>query len=297
MGSPNTLPRARPTASGGYLPPMQRIEGRVAVVTGAASGIGRETARLLATRGCRVAIADVAEEGLASLAEELREAGRPCSSHVVDVADRERMARFAEEVVAEHERVHILVNNAGVALGDSIEELSWEDLDWLVGINFWGVLHGCKFFLPYLRREDEAHIVNLSSMFGFGGLPSQGPYCATKAAVRSLTETLHGELADSAIGVTSVHPGGIATNIVQNARFYDEEGRARAAEVFARRGRPPAEVAKRIVRAIERDQLRLVVCPEAHVFDWAKRLLPVSTQRLVRRLWSRVDPSSATTAL
>lgn len=262
------------------------------MVTGAASGIGRATAKLLASRGCRVAVADVAEPGLDGLCAELRDAGRPFSRHVVDVADRVRMAAFADEVVAEHEEIHIVVNNAGVALGDTIEELRWEDFDWLVGVNFWGVVHGCRFFLPHLRRVDEAHIVNVSSMFAFGGLPRQGPYCATKAAVRSLSETLHGELAGTRIGVTSVHPGGIRTNIVANARFGDAEGQSRAAEWFERRGRPPGDVAKRIVRAIERDQLRLVVCPEAHLFDWGKRLLPVTTQRIVRRLWSRLDPSS-----
>jgi NADP-dependent 3-hydroxy acid dehydrogenase YdfG len=276
---------------------MQRVEGRVAVVTGAASGIGRETAKLLARRGCRVAIADVDEAGLDELARELGEAGRPCTRHVVDVADRERMAAFADEVVSEHGAVHILVNNAGVALGDSLEELSWADLDWLIGINFRGVVHGCKFFLPHLRAQDEAHIVNLSSMFGFGGLPSQGPYCASKAAVRSISETLYGELAGSKVGITSVHPGGVRTNIVNNARFRVSQGRDRAAEIFERRGKPPEEVATRIVRAIERNQLRLVICPEAHVFDWAKRLLPVTTQRLVRRLWPRLDPKSETSAL
>lgn len=276
---------------------MQRIEGRVAVVTGAGSGIGRATAKHLAMRGCRVALADVAEAGLDSLAAELREAGRPCSQHKVDVADRDQMAAFADEVAREHGAVHIVVNNAGVALGDTLEDLSWDDLDWLVGINFWGVVHGCKFFLPHLRAQDEGHIVNLSSMFGFGGLPSQGPYCATKAAVRSLSETLHGELAGSKIGVTSVHPGGIATRIVHNARFYDADGKSRAIEMFERRGRPPEAVATRIVRAIERNQLRLVVCPEAHLFDWAKRLFPVTTQRLVRRFWSRFDPSSEASAL
>lgn len=264
------------------------------MVTGAASGIGRATAKLLAERGCRVAVADVAEEGLDSLCAELEEAGRPHSRHVVDVANRERMARFADEVIEAHDAVHIVVNNAGVALGDSIEELSWEDFDWLVGINFWGVVHGCRFFLPHLRKQDEGHLVNVSSMFGFGGLPGQGPYCATKAAVRSLSETLHGELSGTRIGVTSVHPGGIATNIVNNARFDDAEGKARAADLFARRGKPPEEVARRIVQGIERNQLRVVVCPEAHVFDWAKRLLPVTTQRLVRRFWQRVDPTSET---
>ena len=266
---------------------MQKIEGRVAVVTGAASGIGRATAKQLAVRGCTVAAADIDEAGLASLADELRASGRTLSTHTIDVADRAQMAAFPDVVVAAHGHVHIVINNAGVALGQTVEELSWEDFDWLVGINFWGVVHGCKFFLPYLEREDEAHIVNISSMFGFAGLPSQGPYCATKAAVRSFSETLHAELGNSKIGVTSVHPGGIKTNIAHRGRFLDEAARNSAIETFERFGSEPEVVARRIVRAIERNQLRVLITPESRVLDFAKRVFPVGTQRLVRRLWSR----------
>jgi len=266
---------------------MQRIEGRVAVVTGAASGIGRATARALAAEGCAVAACDVAEAGLAELEQELRGQGRDVSTHRVDVADRAAMAAFADAVASRHGHVHIVVNNAGVALGHSIEELSWEDFDWLVGINFWGVVHGCKSFLPLLRREDEGHIVNVSSMFGFAGLPTQGPYCATKAAVRSLSETLHAELRGSPIGVTSVHPGGIRTGIVTNSRMPDGALRQRQIEMFEKRGTPPERVARRIVRAIRRNQLRLVITPEAHLLDWAKRIAPSATQQLVARLWAR----------
>ena len=268
---------------------MQKIEGRVAVVTGAGSGIGRAVAKRLGERGCRLALVDVAADALASAAEELRRAGCTVSTHAVDVAKRDEMSRLPDAVVAEHGHVHIVVNNAGVALGQTVGELSWEDIDWLVGVNFWGVLHGCKLFLPYLLREEEGHLVNLSSMFGFAGLPTQGPYCATKAAVRSITETLHGELKGTRVGVTSVHPGGIRTNIVKNARFHDENRRDSAADLFARRGTPPEVVADRIVRAIARGKLRVVVCPEAHALDWAKRIFPVGTQRLVRRLWPGED--------
>lgn len=272
---------------------MQKIEGRVAVVTGAASGIGRATAKQLAERGCTLAAADIDEEGLASLAEEVRASGGTLSTHTIDVADRAQMAAFPNAVVAEHGHVHIVINNAGVALGQTVEELSWEDFDWLVGINFWGVVHGCKFFLPYLEREDEAHIVNISSMFGFAGLPSQGPYCATKAAVRSFSETLHAELGNSKVGVTSVHPGGIKTKIAHNGRFQDEEGRNSAIETFERFGTEPAVVARRILRAIERNQLRVLITPESRALDFAKRVFPVGTQRLVRRFWSRSRETEA----
>ena len=272
---------------------MHEFEGRVAVITGAASGIGRATAKHLAERGCAVAIADIDETGLASLADDLRADGRSVSTHTIDVANRAQMEGFPDAVLAAHGHVHVLVNNAGVALGQTLEELSWEDFDWLVGINFWGVVHGCKFFLPYLRREDEAHIVNISSMFGFAGLPTQGPYCATKAAVRSLSETLHGELGNSKVGVTSVHPGGIKTNIARNGRFDDEDAKAEFVEMFEQRGTEPAVAARRIVTAIERNQLRLLITPESRALDLAKRLLPVATHRLVRRLWSRARAGQA----
>jgi NADP-dependent 3-hydroxy acid dehydrogenase YdfG len=266
---------------------MQKITGRVAVVTGAASGIGRATAKHMIERGCAVAAADIDAGGLATLADEVGRSGGTLSTHLVDVANRSQMAVLPERVLAEHGHVHILVNNAGVALGQTVEDLSWEDFDWLVGINFWGVVHGCKFFLPYLQREEEAHIANISSMFGFAGLPTQGPYCATKAAVRSFSETLHAELGNSKVGVTSVHPGGIKTNIVRHARFEDTQARDSLIESFERRGAEPEVVARRIVRAIEVNRLRLLITPESRALDFAKRVLPTGTQRLVRRLWSR----------
>ncbi len=260
---------------------MRRLEGRVAVVTGAASGIGQATSELLAQKGCHLALVDLNEDGLQETAERVRAAGRKVSLHVADVADKARMQALPEEVIREHGHVHVLINNAGVALDSTIEDHDLEDFEWIVGINFWGVVYGCKFFLPYLRREEEGHIVNLSSMFGFMGLPTQGAYCATKFAVRALSETLWSELADSAIHVTSVHPGVINTNIVRGGRFSDGEAKRRAEELLERWNRSPASAAAKIVRGIEKNKLRVLIGREAYLFDWVKRLSPVWTHRLL----------------
>lgn len=266
---------------------MRRLHGRVAVITGAASGIGRATSEALARKGCDLALSDVNLEGLQENAERLRALGRKVSVHRVDVASAEEMAAFPEAVIAEHGHAHILANNAGVAVGGTLEEQTLEDLEWIVGVNFWGVVHGCKFFLPYLRREEEAHIVNLSSMVGLIGLPTLTSYCATKSAVRALSEGLWSELADTNIGVTSVHPGGIRTHIVRSSRGADERRHEEAVEWFEQKTRPPEYAAARIVSAIEKGKRRQLICPETYVTDVLKRLAPVAIHRLVDRLYRR----------
>jgi NAD(P)-dependent dehydrogenase (short-subunit alcohol dehydrogenase family) len=265
---------------------MQDLSGRVAVITGAASGIGRATALRLAEAGSILALSDIQAEALEETAELVRSRGGTATTHIVDVADRERMHAFAEEVIAAHGHVHILINNAGVAVSSTIEEHSWADFDWIVGINFWGVVHGCRVFLPYMKRESEGHIVNLSSLFGLIGLPTQGAYCATKAAVRSLSETLLAELRGTGIGVTSVHPGGIQTNIVADSRSPEAEKADMVAQ-FERFGVPPDYAAVRIVNAIRHNKSRLRICRETYVADWMKRLLPNFTNRLVGIGWRR----------
>lgn len=266
---------------------MKVLSGRVAVVTGSASGVGRATAELLAQRGCALALVDIDAEGLAVVARELEERGTRVSLHVADVSDAERMESLPAEVVAEHGAVHVLVNNAGVSVTATFEDQTLEDLQWIVGINFWGVVHGCKFFLPELRKVDEAHIVNISSMFGFIGVPSQSSYCATKFAVKGLSESLWFELQDTNVGVTSIHPGGISTNIANTMRSYDDEMRRSTVEGIAR-SRPPEAVAKAIVAAIEKNRLRAIVGWEAFAADWLKRLLPVRTHKIIaRRLANR----------
>lgn len=259
---------------------MKRLAGRVAVVTGGASGVGRATAEALAAKGCALALVDVNEARLAETAGALAAGGTRVSTHPTDVADAEAMAALPAAVVAEHGAVHVLVNNAGVSVTANFEEHTLDDLRWIVGINLWGVIHGCKFFLPELRKADEAHIVNVSSMFGFLGVPTQSAYCATKFAVRGLSEALYVELHDSSIGVTSIHPGGVATNIGESMRSYDDDLREATVAGLAR-SRPPEAVAKAIVRAIERDRLRAIVGIEAWIAEWMKRLMPVRTQSLL----------------
>lgn len=254
----------------------------MAVVTGAASGIGRALAVQLAEKGCHLALVDWNGAALEEVATSLRAGGRRVTAHVVDVSNRVAVGELAREVISLHGECHVLVNNAGVAVDARIEDVTPEDFEWIVGVNFWGVVHGCKAFLPHLRRVDEAHIVNVSSVFGLIGVPRNGPYCATKFAVRGFSEALWTELQGTNVGVTCVHPGGVRTNIVQNARLADEQERATIVREFGKAARmSPETAAANIVTAIERNSARLRLGPETYAMDWLKRLAPVGTQRLV----------------
>ncbi len=262
---------------------MKQLNGKVAVVTGAGSGIGRATAESLARSGCRLALVDIDADALDATAESLGALGAISSCHLADVADRQRMEALPAEVNTEHGAVHILVNNAGVSVLKTFEEHTIEDFEWLVGINFWGVVYGCKFFLPLLREAEEAHIVNISSMFGFIGVPGQSSYCATKFAVRGFTESLWAELHDTSIGVSSIHPGGISTGIAKKVRVNSEEARGILQESFDRYGHPPEHVAEAVVRVIRGNKLRGRVGAEAYAFDLLKRAFPVGFHKLIGR--------------
>jgi len=263
---------------------MKQLKNRVAVVTGAAGGIGRAVSVALAREGCDLAISDVNEAGLAETATQVRALGRRAVGHVVDVSDKARMQRYTQEVIDAYGQVHILVNNAGVSMLATFDEQSLEDFEWVVGVNFWGVVYGCKFFLPHLLAAEEGHIVNLSSVFGLAGVPQQSSYCASKFAVRGFTESLRAELLGTRVGITSVHPGGIATNIAAASRVTGDEriqaSHQRAIKMF-RKMMPPERAAEQIVRGITDNRTRVLITRESHFIDLAKRVAPSASNVLI----------------
>ena len=267
------------------------LKGRTAIVTGAASGIGRGIARALARRGCDLALADLNEAGLRETASIVSPHAVKTSCHRLDVADRAAVAAFPDAVERAHGRADILVNNAGVAVGGTFEEIAEQDFEWLFEINFWGVVRMTRAFLPLLRRSDEAHIVNISSLFGLIAPPGQSAYCASKFAVRGFSESLRRELeAEGArIAVTTVHPGGVNTSIADNARVPRGRNTDRLAEERDRFRKflvmPPERAGEIIVSGMERGRPRVIVGNDARSAALIERLSPVNYwKHLQRRL-------------
>lgn len=269
---------------------MRDFNGKLAVITGAASGIGLALAEKLADQGCDLALVDVNEDNLLAAADRIGTRGVQVSHHRVDVADRAAMEQLVDDVIEAHGRVDIVVNNAGVSVGATLEEHSLDDFEWLVGINFWGVVYGCKLFLPHLKKSDDAYIVNLSSMFGLIGVPGQSSYCATKFAVRGFSEALAVELAKTSVRVLSVHPGGIATNIAKATRYAEghDSMRKRAVDIIGR-GMPPEDAADRILDGMHAGASRKLITKEAYVTDYVKRVFPSLPTGLLAKAfeWAR----------
>jgi short-subunit dehydrogenase len=259
---------------------MKSFSGKVAAVTGAGSGIGRALARDLAGRGAHLALSDIDDTGLAETVALCAGTGGKVTSQHLDVADRDAVHAWADTVVAEHGRVNLVVNNAGVAVAATVEALAWDDLHWLMGIDFWGVVHGTKAFLPHLRASGEGHVVNLSSVFGLISVPSQAAYNAAKFAVRGFTDTLYMELrAEGApVSCTTVHPGGIRTNIARNARIDAGTAAAAGGVDAARRSfdrmavTSPERAARQILAAVAAGRRRVLVGPDAKVIDLLSRM-------------------------
>ena len=267
------------------MPDRMYLNGRTAVNTGAAGGIGRAIAVSLARRGCHLALADIDEIGMKETLDLVRGYGVRVSQHRIDVADRAAVAAFPDIVAAEHSGVDVLINNAGVAVGGTFEQVSAEDFEWLFEVNFWGVVRMTRAFLPLLRMSEDACVVNLSSVYGLVAPPEQAAYSASKFAVRGFSESLRHELEGSGIGVSVVHPGGVATSIAEKARVpagIGEDEIVRRREKYRKLLRLPPEIAgETIVRGIERRDARILVGSDAKTISMIARLLPVSYWKLL----------------
>ncbi len=271
---------------------VTNLIGRVGVVTGAGSGIGRATALALAERGADLAICDIDESGLKATAEQARAAGRHVLEKRVDVASAEDMAGFANRTFAELERVDVLVNNAGIGLAGGFLDVPLDEWNTILGINVKGVVHGCSFFAPRMVEAGRpAHIVNIASMAGYFAAPGMSAYCATKYAVIGLSEALRMELEPSGIGVTAICPGVINTPITRTSRMYGpdatEENRARGVRLYERRNYTPERVAKNILKAVQRNRAVAPVSPEAWIGYYAKRAFPGFTRWLAGAAYRR----------
>jgi NAD(P)-dependent dehydrogenase (short-subunit alcohol dehydrogenase family) len=262
----------------------------VAVVTGAGSGIGRALAQRLAAAGSAVALADLDEAGLMQTAASLSGKRAAATTHVVDVADEAAVRAFAEDVMARHGRVTLLINNAGVALYGTFEEISLADFRWLVNINFWGAVHGVKYFLPVLKQQRRAHIVNLSSVFGLVAPTGQSAYSASKFAVRGFTEALRHELEGSSVFVSCVHPAGVKTQIARRAKLgagtpaqTRDEGIAKLDRVAKTSADGAAE---RILQGVEHREPRILIGADARRIDMLQRLRPGTYWKVLSRRYN-----------
>jgi short-subunit dehydrogenase len=269
---------------------MKSFQDKVAAITGAGSGMGRTLAVSLAGRGCHLAISDVNEAGLAETVKLAASRNVRVTSKRVDVAKRDQVYTWADEVVRDHGKCNLIFNNAGVAHSATVEGTDYADFEWIVGINFWGVVYGTKAFLPHLRASGEGHVINLSSLFGLLSVPGQATYNATKFAVRGFTEALREELevTRAPVSATCVHPGGIKTNIARSARMSEsmrdlgikdlEKARSRFEKAFRVTAEDAAET---ILRGVQRNARRVLVGTDAKALDALVRLMPGAYQKVI----------------
>ncbi|WP_410209378.1 SDR family NAD(P)-dependent oxidoreductase [Aquirhabdus sp.] len=281
---------------------MKNFKGKVAAITGAGSGIGQQLAVLLAKEGCNLSLSDVSEAGLAATVELVKPFKINVTTQKVDVSDQAQVAAWAKETVAKHGQVNLIFNNAGVAMGSTVEGMSYKDLEWMMDINFWGVVYGTKEFLPLLKQSGDGHIINISSLFGLTAQPTQSAYNASKFAVRGFTESLRQELDMQNLGVSStcVHPGGIRTNIAKSARMSDSlsslgMNAQKSIKDFDKMLRIlPEEAARQILNAVRHNQRRLLIGNDAKILDLMQRIMPQGYQKVfgtVTKLQARLSAS------
>ncbi|MFC6339997.1 SDR family NAD(P)-dependent oxidoreductase [Pseudomonas sp. CCM 7891] len=284
---------------------MKSFTNRVAAITGAASGMGRALALALAREGCHLALADKNSQGLAQTVELVKTSilsPVTVTSEVLDVSDRQAMFDWAARCFAEHGQVNLIFNNAGVALSSTVEGVDYADLEWIVGINFWGVVHGTKAFLPYLKASGDGHVINTSSVFGLFAQPGMSGYNATKFAVRGFTESLRQELdmQHSGVSATCVHPGGIRTDICRSSRIDpnmtgflihgEQQARADFEKLFIT---DAAQAAKVILHGVRKNKRRVLIGRDAYALDLLARCLPAAYQALVVFASKRMAPKNS----
>jgi short-subunit dehydrogenase len=282
---------------------MKSFHNKVAAITGAGSGIGRALALNLARQGCQLALSDINAPGLQETVEQAQRHGVRVTQQVLDVADSHAMQAWAAQVVADHGCVNLIFNNAGVALAGTVEANELADYEWIMNINFWGVVHGTKAFLPHLRASGAGHIINISSVFGIFAQPGMSAYNATKYAVRGFTESLRQELdlANCGVSASCVHPGGIKTNIAKTARMNasmsqitghsTEQSRQQFNDLLLRT--TPEKAARVILKGVQRDKRRILIGLDALAADLMMRSMPSLYQRMVvtsMRLTARFAP-------
>jgi NADP-dependent 3-hydroxy acid dehydrogenase YdfG len=273
---------------------MNRFEGKVAVITGAGSGIGRALAMNLATKGAKLALSDIDTDGLAETVCQAETLGAMVKSDRLDVAEREAVLAYADDVVTYFGAVHQVYNNAGIAYNGDLERSEFKDIERVMDIDFWGVVNGTKAFLPHVIASGDGHIVNISSLFGLIAVPGQNAYNAAKFAVRGFTEAVRQEMlvAKHPVKVTCVHPGGIKTAVARNAAVAEGQNAQSFAEFFDKHMalHTPEMAAETIIKAVAKGRARVVVGWEAKTLDVLSRIIGPAYQRVVATAVSKFFP-------
>lgn len=272
---------------------MSVFEDKTAVITGAGSGIGKALALALGAEGCHLAISDINQHGLAETQSRLADMGVRVHAELLDVSDRHAFYAYAERLIKNFGPVQIVINNAGVSLTADLQNVSYEDYEWIFGINFWGMVYGSKAFLPHLLRQPEAWLTNVSSILGIVAVPTQGSYVSTKFAIRGFTETLREETLDTALNVACVHPGGIKTNIARTGKYdpktIGEGDNQRLIRNFDKLAPTTAEqAAQTILKGMEKRKARIVIGKDARNLEWLQRLFPTAYQKIVAKRYLKV---------
>ena len=277
---------------------MKTFNNKVAAITGAGSGMGRALAKSLASRGCHLGLADINEAALEETAINCRNYGVKVTTYLVDTSNQEAVYTYADDVVRDHSHVNLVFNNAGVSLTDTVEHMNYKDFNWLMDINFWGVVYGSKAFLPHMQKVEEAHIVNTSSIFGTIAVPSQSAYNASKFAVRGFTYALRMELEETHINVSCVQPGGVKTNIVKDSRYVAADNTAPTKEEFAATfetvaNLTPEQAAEKILKGVMKNKAQILVGRDALFVSILERLAPVLYQKLIGKAFKGGHPGNS----